>query len=130
LGTLWIVSDREEHFDSGHARALTELAAFVGIALRMLRSEQRLHQTLEAQEKAAEVTLRNSEQQFRRLVQGVTDYSIYMLDLDGRVAAGTQAHNGSKATGPRRLSASISRGFTRRKIGKMARTNETRIFVA
>jgi len=50
LGTLWIVSEREGHFDSGHARALTELAAFVGIALRMVRSEQRLHQALEEQE--------------------------------------------------------------------------------
>ena len=50
LGTLWIVSDQEGHFDSGHARAMTELAAFVGIALRMVRSEQRLHQALEEQE--------------------------------------------------------------------------------
>ena len=87
LGTLWIVSDREGHFDSGHARALTELAAFVGIALRMVRSEHRLNQALEAQERAAEATLRNSEAQFRLLVQGVTDYSIYMLGLDGRVAS-------------------------------------------
>ncbi len=87
LGTLWIVSDREGHFDRGHARALTELAAFVGIALRMVRSEQRLHQTLEAQERAAEVTLRSSEEQFKLLVQGVTDYSIFMLGLDGRVAS-------------------------------------------
>jgi PAS domain S-box-containing protein len=87
LGTLWIVSDREGHFDSGHARALTELAAFVGIALRMVRSEHRLHQALEAQERAAEATLRNSEEQFRLLVQGVTDYSIFMLGLDGRVAS-------------------------------------------
>ena len=70
LGTLWIVSDREGHFDSGHARALTELAAFVGIALRMVRSEHRLNQALEAQERAAEATLRNSEEQFRLLVQG------------------------------------------------------------
>lgn len=87
LGTLWIVSDREEHFDSGHARALTELAAFVGIALRMVRSEQRLNQALEAQEKTAKAALRNSEEQFKRLVQGVTDYSIYMLGLDGLVAS-------------------------------------------
>ncbi len=87
LGTLWIVSDREGHFDSGHARALTELAAFVGIALRMVRTEHRLNQALEAQDRAAEATLRNSEEQFRLLVQGVTDYSIYMLGLDGRVAS-------------------------------------------
>ena len=35
--------------------------------------------------KAAEEKLRLSEEQFRLLVQGVTDYAIYMLGLDGRV---------------------------------------------
>jgi two-component sensor histidine kinase len=50
LGTLWIVSPREGHFDSGHARAMTELATFVGIALRMVRTEQRLNEALEEQE--------------------------------------------------------------------------------
>ncbi|MFT4438734.1 PAS domain S-box protein [Caballeronia sp. 15715] len=35
--------------------------------------------------KAAEEALRQSEQQFRMLVQGVTDYAIYMLDASGRV---------------------------------------------
>lgn len=35
--------------------------------------------------KRAEAALRKSEQQFRLLVQGVTDYAIYMLDPDGRV---------------------------------------------
>ena len=87
LGTLWIVSAREGHFDSGHARALTELAAFVGIALRMVRSEQRLNMAIEAQARAAQVSLRSSEEQFRRLVQGVTDYSLYMLSLDGKVSS-------------------------------------------
>jgi two-component sensor histidine kinase len=53
LGTLWIVSGETEHFDSGHARAMTELASFVGNALRMLRSEQRLHAALEEQEMLA-----------------------------------------------------------------------------
>lgn len=50
LGTLWIVSDKEGHFDSGHARIMTELAAFVGIALRMLDSERQLRDALEQQE--------------------------------------------------------------------------------
>jgi two-component sensor histidine kinase len=50
LGTLWIVSEREGHFDSGHARVMTELAAFVGIALRMLNSETNLKTALEEQE--------------------------------------------------------------------------------
>ena len=43
VGALWVVSDREGHFDSGHARVLRELAAFVGIALRMLRNEHPRH---------------------------------------------------------------------------------------
>ena len=50
LGTLWIVSDREGHFDAGHARAMTELAAFVSIVLRMLKSEHSLKEALEQQE--------------------------------------------------------------------------------
>src|SRR6201999_575161 len=37
--------------------------------------------------RAAEVKLRESEAQFRLLVQSVTDYAIYMLDVDGHVAS-------------------------------------------
>jgi PAS domain S-box-containing protein len=36
--------------------------------------------------KLAEEVLRRSEEQFRRLVQGVADYAIFMLDTEGRVA--------------------------------------------
>lgn len=39
----------------------------------------------EAYEK--EQALRHSEQRFRLLVSGVTDYAIYLLDLDGRVSS-------------------------------------------
>jgi len=35
----------------------------------------------------ANEALRRSEQQFRLLVQGVTDYAIYMLDRDGKVSS-------------------------------------------
>lgn len=49
-GTLWIVSEGEGHFDSGHARVMTELAAFAGIALRMLGTEKRLNNALVQQE--------------------------------------------------------------------------------
>jgi PAS domain S-box-containing protein len=38
-----------------------------------------------SERKAAEEQLRRSEERFRILVQGVTDYAIYMLDPDGRV---------------------------------------------
>lgn len=50
LGTLWVVSDQKGHFDSGHARIASELAAFVGIALRIQQTDQRLRQALDAQE--------------------------------------------------------------------------------
>jgi PAS domain S-box-containing protein len=38
-----------------------------------------------SERKAAEQILLQSEQQFRLLVQGVTDYALYLLDPDGRV---------------------------------------------
>ena len=37
------------------------------------------------EKRAAEVAILESERRFRHLVQGVTDYAIYMLDLDGVV---------------------------------------------
>ena len=50
LGTLWIVSPSEGHFDSGHARIMTELAAFAGMALRMVRTEELLKEAFDRQE--------------------------------------------------------------------------------
>ena len=37
--------------------------------------------------RAAETKLRESDQQFRLLVQSVTDYAIFMLDVRGHVAS-------------------------------------------
>ncbi|RUM03758.1 hybrid sensor histidine kinase/response regulator [Rhizobium chutanense] len=37
--------------------------------------------------RAAEKAIRQSEEQFRRLVQGVSDYALYMLDPDGNVSS-------------------------------------------
>lgn len=53
LGTLWVVSDKDGHFDSGDARVTAELASFVGVALRMARNEERLRRSLEEQEMVA-----------------------------------------------------------------------------
>ena len=47
LGTLWIVADEVGQFDKIHARAVTELAKFVGIALRMVNSERQLRAAVE-----------------------------------------------------------------------------------
>ena len=74
--------------------------------------------------KAAEDALKQSEEQFRLLVQGVTDYAIYMLDtrrhrhqLESRRAT----HQGLLAA--RKSSASTSRDSTRMKTGKPASRN-------
>jgi signal transduction histidine kinase/CheY-like chemotaxis protein len=66
-------------FDCGHARALTELAAFVGIALRMVRTEEQLHQreaqlrdenaSLEARVKERTAELMASEEQLRQALK-------------------------------------------------------------
>lgn len=50
LGTLWIVADDGQRFDAEHARILTELAAFAGLALQRIQAERKLQQALEAQE--------------------------------------------------------------------------------
>lgn len=53
LGTLWMVGDAEGHFDRGDARAASELASFVGVALRMARDQARLRSALDEQETVA-----------------------------------------------------------------------------
>jgi len=50
LGTLWIVAEKEDHFDAGHARIATGLGTFVGAALKMIENKRRLEAALEEQE--------------------------------------------------------------------------------
>lgn len=50
LGTLWVVSEREGHFHRGHADTAAELASFAGLALKMIREEERLRTALTEQE--------------------------------------------------------------------------------
>jgi two-component sensor histidine kinase len=54
LGALWVIAKEAGHFDSGHARSMSDLAAFAAIALRMIQSEERLSQALSIQETLAE----------------------------------------------------------------------------
>jgi two-component sensor histidine kinase len=53
IGTLWVVSSKTKHFTGGHARVVSELAAFAGAALRMVQSEEKLTAALQQQETLA-----------------------------------------------------------------------------
>ena len=65
------------------------------------------------EQREAQQALLESERRFRLLVQGVTDYAIYMLDPEGpRHQLERRAPSGSRATRPTRSSASISRAST------------------
>lgn len=46
IGTLWVVAEREGHFNGQHARALSDLAHFAGIAVRMARAQEDLKTAL------------------------------------------------------------------------------------
>ena len=61
-----------------------------------------------------------SEERFRLLVQGVTDYAIYMLDPTGGSPTGTRARSASRATRRTRSSASTSRASTPRRTASRA----------
>lgn len=99
IGTLWIVAGEEGHFDSGDARAMTELASFVGIALRMLRNEQRLQHALTEQETLAKEMSHRLKNLFTvadgmiRLSARSTETKEEMAEvLSGRLQALASAH--------------------------------------
>jgi len=83
-----------------------------------------------SEQRAARDALRRSEERFRVLVQGVTDYAIYMLDPEGKVASwnrGAQRFKGY--TEDEILGQHFSRFYTQedlagsnRKVGAFART--------
>jgi two-component sensor histidine kinase len=99
LGTLWIVSDEEGHFDGEHARVAAELATFVGIALRMRRGEQRLREALDQQEMLAREMshrVRNlfavTDSMIRFSAKGAGDKDEMARLLSGRLQALARAH--------------------------------------
>jgi transcriptional regulator with GAF, ATPase, and Fis domain len=61
LGTLWVIAKEAGHFDSGHARSMSDLATFAAIALRTIQSEERLSDVaLEIRPKQSSVLLGES----------------------------------------------------------------------
>ncbi len=99
IGTLWIVSREEQHFNGGHERVMTELATFTGIALRMVQSDLQLKKALEVQE-----TLTKEMSHRIKNVFAVTDSMLHLTarnsrskeemteSLAGRLRALSEAH--------------------------------------
>jgi two-component sensor histidine kinase len=100
LGTLWIVADRAGHFHGGHAATMKELAMFIGIALKMLRTEQELHRALEQQELLAKEMSHRLKNVFaivdgmiRISARGTDDKDGLVTILSGRLRALATAHS-------------------------------------
>jgi two-component sensor histidine kinase len=99
LGTLWIVADREGHFDSGDARVASELASFAGIALRMVKTESHLKTCLEEQERLAKEMSHRVKNLFaiadgmvRLSARGASSVDEMSKTLSGRFHALASAH--------------------------------------
>jgi two-component sensor histidine kinase len=50
LGTLWIIGSEDKKVDEGHARVMAELAAFAGLAMRMIAQAKAPQEAVEQQE--------------------------------------------------------------------------------
>ena len=53
-GVLWVLGGKAGHFNSGHARLLTDLSTFAAMALRMIETEERLKVALVQQQTIAD----------------------------------------------------------------------------
>lgn len=99
LGTLWIVAQHVGHFNRGHVAAVTELAAFVSIALQMHQTETRLTLALAEQEAIAREMSHRVKNVFNILsgmihfsAKGAASKEALAEALSGRVSALAAAH--------------------------------------
>jgi two-component sensor histidine kinase len=123
LGTLWIVSAKEGHFNRSHARAMVELASFVGIALRMRKAEHRLQAAFAAEEMLAKEMSHRVKNLFaitdgmiRAGLRAMPEAKDFADALSGRLHALASAH------------ALVSRNL--REVGREPRAGDIRSLVA
>ncbi len=90
LGTLWVIShDEAIHFDSGDVRVTSELAAFAGIALKMIRDAS----VLRAGEDRLNLALHHQEMLTREMshrVKNLFAIAIGMISISAKSAATVQ----------------------------------------
>jgi two-component sensor histidine kinase len=99
IGTLWVVSDTIGHFNSGHARMLTELASFAAMALRMIQTDEQLHAALHQQEVLTHEMSHRVKNLFSLMAgmvrmsrRGATSVDDLTDKLVGRITALSDAH--------------------------------------
>lgn len=99
LGTLWVVGDAKDQFDSGDAQAVADLALFVGAALLVRRREEQSRRALEEQETVAREMSHRLKNLFAvtdGMIRGTARHArspAEMADsLSGRVHALASAH--------------------------------------
>ncbi|WP_050032577.1 HWE histidine kinase domain-containing protein [Bradyrhizobium sp. LTSP857] len=107
IGTLWLVAKEPGYFDLGHVQATTELAAFAGVALRMIQTEERLNQSLHAQE----VLTREMSHRVKNLFA----LTASMIRMSNRTSS-SQAELADKLTG-RVLALADANALVRRQFG-------------
>jgi PAS domain S-box-containing protein len=90
LGTLCVADFTPRSWGTEEVRALTDLAASALTEIRLRGAHAELERRVRertAQLEAANRELGESEARFRLLVEGVQDYAILLLDMEGRVTS-------------------------------------------
>jgi PAS domain S-box-containing protein len=116
-----------ERFHATHLTLLDQLMESIGIVINTIEANMRTEDLLEQSQAQAE-RLRQSEERFRLLMEGVKDYAIYMLDEQGRVASwnvGAEQITGYRAQ--EIIGQHSSRFFPREEAGRGHRDRELKL---
>lgn len=92
MGTFNLYAGETDFFDEEELKLLDELAMDISFAMEFAEKE--------AERKQAEEAVHESEAHLRLLIEGVTDYAIYLLDTGGHVVnwnAGAERLKGYRA---------------------------------
>ena len=102
-------------FSIANASDAAGLIVFLSMGILISVMAGALHRLKDRERKRVEQALRDSEDRFRQVVEGVEDYAIIMLDTQGGVASWNAGAQRIKAGRRARSSARIFRGSSPRK---------------